>query len=201
MQVPQISSPRVKEIINHADVLFRAERNTLDKKFQEALRAGRSAARQTHNAGALVPAEAKCYLARNRDLIVGYATALATAHTSFSEPAGKEADNVLAHFAALTVAGSRLGFLGQADLTARRTGKPNSQAPLAAGGFESEAGEALDEGRKILDVQRVQIKNRPPAPPIIQHVYNATGPNSRISINSSDCSINLAVRSSGETTA
>ena len=71
MQVPQIRSPRVKEIIDHADVLFRAERNTLDKNFHEALRAGRSAARETHNAGALVPAEAKCYFARNRDLIVG----------------------------------------------------------------------------------------------------------------------------------
>lgn len=201
MQVPQIRSLRVKEIIDHADVLFRAERNTLDKNFQEELRAGRLAAWQTHNAGALVPAEATCYFGRNRDLIVGYATALATAHTAFSEPAGKDADAVLAHFAALTVAGSRSSFLGQADLTARRTGKPNSQTPLAAGRFEGEAGEALAEGRKILDVQRVQMKNKPPAQPIIQHVYNATGPNSRISINSSDYSTNLVVRSSDETTA
>lgn len=187
--------------MDHADVLFRAERNMLDKNFQDDLSVGRSAARQTNNAGALVPAEAKCYFARNRDLIVGYATALATAHTSFSKPAGKEADDMLAHFAALTVAGSRSGFLGQADLTARRTGTPNSQAPLAARGFEGEAGEALAEGRKILDVQRVQMKNRPPAQPIIQYIYNATGSNARISINSSDYSTNLVAGSSGETTA
>jgi hypothetical protein len=133
-------------------------------------------------------------------LIVGYATALAAAYTSFSEPAGKEADDMLAHFAALSVADSQAAFLGQADLRSRRTGKPNSQAPLAAGGFGGEAGKSLAEGRKILDVQRVQMKNKPPAQPIIQHVYNATGPNSRISINSSDYSTNLVVRSSGETT-
>jgi hypothetical protein len=44
-----------------------------------------------------------------------------------------------------------------------------------------EAGDALAEGRKILDVQRVQMKNRPPTPPTI---YNATGSNARITIGS-----------------
>lgn len=195
MQALQIRSAKAKQIIDHAEVLFKAERNTLDDNFQETLRTARFTARQTHNAGALVPAEAKCYFARNKDLIVGYATALATAHTSFSEPAGREADDVLSNFAALTVAGSRSGFLGQANLTAMRTRRPISQAPLAARGFEGEAGKAMAEGRKILDVQRVQMKNKPPTHAA---VYTATGPNARITINGSDHSINVTVSPSDE---
>lgn len=195
MQVPQIRSPRVKEIIDHAEVLLNAERNTLREKHEKELRAARFTARQTHNSGALVPAEAGCYFAHNRDLIVGYATALAAAHTSFSEPAGREANAVLSHFAALTVAGSRSGFVGQASLTALRTRKSNSQAPLVAREFEGEADKALGEGRRILDVQRVQMKNRPPTQPAI---YNATGPNARITINGTDHSTNLTVGPSDE---
>ncbi len=180
MQGPQITSPRVQEIIDHAEVLFNSERNTLGEKHEKELRIARFAARQTHNSGALIPAEAGCYFAHNRDLIVGYATSLAAAHASFLEPAGREAEALLSHFAALAVAGSRAGFVGQASLTAMRTGKSSSQVPLVAREFEGEASKALAEGRRILDVQRVQMKNRPPTQAAI---YSATGPNARITIN------------------
>jgi hypothetical protein len=195
MQSPQIRSPRVKEIIDHAEVLFRAERGTLGEKHEKALSAARFTARQTHNSGALVPVEAGCCFAHNRDLIVGYATSLAAAHTSFSEPAGRDADAVLSHFAALTVAGSRSGFVGRARLTAMRTGRSNSQVPLVAREFEGEAGRALAAGRRILDPQRVQMKNRPLTQPAI---YSATGPNARITINGTDRSTNLTVGPSDE---
>jgi len=195
MQVPQIRSARVKEIIDHAEVLFHPEQNTLREKHEEELRAAGFIARQTHNSGALVPAEARCYFAHTRNLIVSNATCLAAAYTSFSEPAGQEADAVLSHFAAMTVAGRRSSFVGQANLTAMRTRKSNSQVPLVAREFEREADKALAEGRRILDVQRVQMKNRPPTQPAI---YSATGPNARITINGSDHSTNLIVGPSDE---
>jgi len=195
MQVPQIRSPRVKEIIDHAEVLFRPERNTLSEKHEEELRAARFAARQTNNSGALVPAEAGCYFAHIRNLIVRKANCLATAYTSFSEPAGREADSVLSHFAAMTVAGHRSSFVDQASLTAMRTRKPNTQVRLVSREFEREADNALAEGLRILDMQRVQTKNRPPAQPTI---YSATGPNARITINGTDHSTNLTVGPSDE---
>jgi hypothetical protein len=62
MQVPQIRSARAKETIDHAEVLFKIERNMLDEIFQKEPKAARFAAQQIHNASALVPAEVKCYL-------------------------------------------------------------------------------------------------------------------------------------------
>ena len=195
MQVPQIRSPKVKEIIDHGEVLFQAERNTLCEKHENDLRVARFTARQTRNSGALVPTDARYYFAHIRDLIVSYATSLATAHTSFSEPAGPEADAMLSHFSALTVAGIRSGFVGQASLTAMRMRQSNSQVSLVAAEFEGEADKALAEGRKILQVQTVQMKNKPQTQSAI---YSATGPNARIIINGTDHSTNLAVGPSDE---
>jgi hypothetical protein len=179
-------------------VLFHPKRDTLREQYEEELKAARVAALQTNNTGALIPAEAKCYCSHTRNLIVSKANCLAEAFTSFSEPAGKEANDVLAYFAVMTAGARKASFIGQAQRAAAARGRPNAQASLAARGqFEREANKALVEGWKILDVQRVQMENRPPTQPA-NHTYSASGHNARININSTDHSTNLTIGASSD---
>jgi hypothetical protein len=185
-----MNSARLKEIMDHAEVLFKPEEITLRDKHEEDLRRARYDAEKTHNSGALFPAEAKCYVAHSKALVVTRAKCLAEAYESFGEAAGREANAELSQFFSTVVAVRRMSFESQARLTCVRTNRSDSQISGLAGGFEREAHIALLEGQKILDVQRTNMKNKPPA---IQPIYSYSASGSaRITIGT-DNSTNLTV--------
>jgi hypothetical protein len=151
--------------MDHAEVLFRPEQSHLAAKHNQELREAQHRARQTHNAGAMIPAEAACFVSHIKALTIARAESIAAAYTAFNEAAGLEAERDLAEHHQNTIAVRKSVFVYQANLTAVRTGKPHpSQLPFAARGFEAESSIALQEGRKILAMQRVGIQNRASQP-------------------------------------
>lgn len=145
---------RLKEIMDHAEVLFKPEQATLREQHHEDLARARFKAQKTGNSAAMFPAVAECYLAHIKTLVVAKANCLSNAYTAFYEPAGSEADRELSKFFATVVAARRMSFMSQANMEGARTSRSTSQVPYLAHGFERDAQVALFEGRRILDIQR-----------------------------------------------
>jgi hypothetical protein len=150
-----------KEIVSHFKVQFGPQQIELMDRFNKELREAQFRARQTGNSAAMLPAEASCYVAHTKALVVARAKCVADAYTVFSEPAGLEAEAELSSFFAMTVAAHKSTFQGQVELRRVRTGSPAHQLAHLLRGFEREARPALEEGRAILDRQRVGMRNRP----------------------------------------
>jgi hypothetical protein len=142
----------------------------IDKQHNTDLRVAQHKARQTGNSAAMLPAEAECYLAHIRTLVVAKAQSLADAHTAFNTPAGPEADREFFSFYIQTVAARKSAFEGQANLYNLRTKRSTAQVPFLLRGFERETRDALFEGQKILAIQRVQMTNKPAPPTPVQHI-------------------------------
>jgi hypothetical protein len=151
---------RLKQIMAHVDTQFNPERHRLRDWHHQELREARFRARETHNTAAVLPAEADCFIAHARALVVARAKCIADAYTAFNEPAGREADAELASFFAATVSGHKSTF--QATVERRRisTRDPMIQLVPILRRFKRDAHSALLEGQAILDGQRVEIKNR-----------------------------------------
>ncbi len=144
----------------HAEVQFNPQRIALGDRHDRELREARFRARQTHNAAAMLPAEAACSVAHAKALVVARAKCIADAYTAFNEPSGREAEVELATFFAMTVAARKSSFQGEVELRRMRTGGPTNQLVPLLRGFERDANPALLEGRAILDRQRVEMRNR-----------------------------------------
>ncbi len=185
-----MNASRLQEIMAHAKVLFEPEWSLLRDKHEEELRLARFKALKTGNSAAMFPAEAECYVAHAKALVVAKANCIATAYTSFHEATGREADAELSTFFATVVAARKASFAGHASLVHGRTGRSTSQVPYLLQGFERDANVALLEGRRILDKQRIEMKNKQHVP---HNVYNAQGPNARITINGTDNSSNTVM--------
>jgi hypothetical protein len=140
---------RHKEIMSHAEVQFGSQWHALGDQHNKELRDAQSHARQTHNSAAMLPAEAACYIAHAKSLVVARAKCLADAYTVFNVPAGLEAEAELASFFATTVAARKSTFQGQAELHRLRTGDSAHQLAPLLQSFERDAGSALLEGRAI----------------------------------------------------
>ena len=156
-----MDTARHKEIMSHAEVQFDPQRIALRDRHNRELREVQFRARQTHNAAAMLPAEAACYIAHAKALVVAKAKCIADAYTAFNEPAGREAEAELASFFVMTVAARKSSFQGEVELRRMRTGSPTNQLVPVLHGFERDANPALLEGRAILDKQRVEMKNKP----------------------------------------
>jgi hypothetical protein len=171
-----MNSTRLREISNHAEALLTPERITLSLKHEEDLRLARYQASRKHNAASLFPLEFECYVAHTKALILAKANCLAAAYRSFDEAAGPEAYKELLEFCSIVVAALKMNFEAHARLTSVRTNRSASQIPHLVGGFERATHVARLEGKRILDVQSVQMKNRPPQPTIHHtHSYRANG--------------------------
>lgn len=156
----EMHTSRHKEIMAHAEVQFGPQWTVLRDEHDKGLREAQFRARQTHNAAAVLPAEAACYVAHAKALVVAKAKCIAEAYTAFNEPAEKEAEAELALFFATTVAARKSSFQGEIALRRMRTGLATNQLVPLLRRFESDCGPALVEGRAILDRQRVETKNR-----------------------------------------
>ena len=146
--------------MSHAEVLFSPQWKALQDQHNRELREARWRAGQTHNAAATLPAEAACYIADAKALVVAKAKCIAEAYTAFNEPAGREAEVELATFFATAVAACKSSFRAEAELRRMRTGSPTSQVAPLVRGFEREANPALLEGRAILVKQQAEVKNK-----------------------------------------
>jgi|GEM_PF-462884 predicted nucleic acid-binding protein len=160
MNISKMDTARHKEIMYHAEVQFNPQRIALGDRHDRELREARFRARQTHNAAAMLPAEAACSVAHAKALVVARAKCIADAYTAFNEPSGREAEVELATFFAMTVAARKSSFQGEVELRRMRTGGPTNQLVPLLRGFERDANPALLEGRAILDRQRVEMRNR-----------------------------------------
>src|ERR1022692_4510005 len=65
-----MNAARLKEIMSHVEVQFSPQRTTLGDWHQEELREARFRARETHNPAAILPAEANCYIAHAKSLVI-----------------------------------------------------------------------------------------------------------------------------------
>src|ERR1019366_5497737 len=122
-----MDTARHKEIMSHAEVQFDPQRIALRDRHNRELREVQFRARQTHNAAAMLPAEAACYIAHAKALVVAKAKCIADAYTAFNEPAGREAEAELASFFVMTVAARKSSFQGEVELRRMRTGSPTNQ--------------------------------------------------------------------------
>jgi rRNA-processing protein FCF1 len=155
-----MDAARLKEIMSHAEVQFNPERNWLRDWHQKELREARFRASETHNAAAMLPAEAECYIAHTKALVIARAKCIADAYTAFNEPAGQEADTELQSLYSQTVAARKASFQGEVELRRLRTRKPMNQLVPLLRRFERDAHSALVEGKVILDRQRLEMRNR-----------------------------------------
>jgi predicted nucleic acid-binding protein len=161
-----MNAEKYKEIMAHVDAQFAPQWNALRHKHNEELRAAQYRARQTHNSAAMLPAEAECYIAHAKDIVVARANYIAEAFTAFNEPAGHEANTALARFFVEVVGGRKAAFQGAVLQRQQQTRQVFSQLPFILRSFEREANEALLTGRAILDKQRVQLTHRAVVPEV-----------------------------------
>ena len=154
---------RHKEIMSHAEVQFGPQWTILRAAHNSELRQAQFRARQTHNSAAMLPAEAACYIAHTKALVVTKAKCIADAYTAFNETAGLDAEAELMSFYNTVVEARKSSFTGEVALRQMRTGISTHQLPHLLRGFERETNSALVEGKAILDRQRVLMKNRLPS--------------------------------------
>src|ERR1035441_1054295 len=107
---------RHSEIMASVETQFAPLRITLREEHTQRLKDARYRARQTHNAGALLPAEAACYIAHAKAVVVARAKCMAAAYNSFKQPAGAKAHAELAGFFVQVVGGSKAAFQGEIQL-------------------------------------------------------------------------------------
>jgi hypothetical protein len=151
-----------KEVMAHAEVQFAPQRDALGNQHNQELRQAQYRARTTNNTAAMLPAEARCYVAHARALVVAWAKAIADAYTSFNKPTGPEADRELSSFCAIVLASRKASFAGEVELRQIRTRDRNNNGQLAGllRTFDRSANPALLEGRAILNKQRVVWINK-----------------------------------------
>jgi len=154
-------SDRYKEIISHVEAQFAPIRNALGDEHIKDLREAQFRARKTNNSGAMLPVEAASYIAHAKALVVARAKCIAEAYTAFNEPAGREATDELTSFFTQTVGGRKSAFHGMMEQRRMATHDPMTQLTFILHGFDRDTHPALDEARAILDMQRVQMVNKP----------------------------------------
>jgi hypothetical protein len=160
------------EIENFATSAFAVARDRIvnehaDKKKSVLAQVGR-----THNSGGYLPALTKWGAERLREMILAQADAYVEAFTIHGVPSDRQAEKTLEMAGMQFAAGTISGILGELDLLAKRTNRPQ-QAP---GGYVNREinhamGSALDEGKLRLQRQRITAKTAQaqpasaPAPP------------------------------------
>ena len=144
-----MDTARHKEIMAHAEVQFGPQWAALRNRHNSELREAQFRARQTNNSAAMLPAEAACYIAHAKALVVARAKCIADAYSAFNEPVGQEGQLELASFFATTVAARKSSFQGEAELRGTRTRSSTNQLVPLLRGFEREARPALEEARAI----------------------------------------------------
>lgn len=160
----QVNPRRHREFMAHVEVQFAPTWIALQEEHLLELRQAQFRARQTHNRGALLPAEAAAYVSHSKALTVARAKCIADTYSAFDEPTGSEAEQELSGFFSATVAARKASFRANAELRQTRTREliDHTQLSGCLRGFEREASAALLEARAILDKQRVEVRNRPP---------------------------------------
>ena len=108
----------------------------------------------------MLPAEAASYIAHAKALVVARAKCIAEAYTTFNEPTGREAVEEFALFFAQAVGGRKSAFQGKMEQRRMATRDPMTQLTFLLRGFDRDAHPALEEGRAILDKQRVDMINK-----------------------------------------
>lgn len=155
-----MDAARLKEVMAYVDTQFNPQWSALRDSHHEELREARFRARETHNTAAMLPAEADCYIANTRAIVIARAKCIADAYTAFNEAAGRDAETELQSFYSQTVAGRKASFQGEVESRRLRTRKPMHQLAPLLRRFERDARPAWFEGLAILDKQRVEMKNR-----------------------------------------
>jgi predicted nucleic acid-binding protein len=153
---------RRKEVMSHAEAQFKPLWIALAEQHGRELKEAQLRARQTNNVGAMLPAEADCYISHAKALVIAWAKCAAQAYNSFGEAAGQDADESLSMFFSQIVSARKSAFQGMAQLRATRTRNLTTLTQLHGllAGFDREASVALLEARAILDRQRVEMINR-----------------------------------------
>ena len=167
-----VRSANHSAIMQSVEVQFAPIRNELLDEHTRLLRSAQGLARKTNNAGAMLPAEAKCYIEHAQALVVARAQCMAEAYTTFNTPARQEAQAELAQFFAQVVGGRRSAFEGEVRLRESRTNQVFGQLPFILRSFEKEANDGLVKGRAILERQRVEFEHQPATPPTTKYVID-----------------------------
>jgi len=161
-----------KELDDLIETTFRATEARLSDEHSRDLRESQARARQTHNAAALLPAEADSYIRQIRALTVARAQSLAEAYTAFNQPCGDAAEKDLADYYNVVQSARRSTFEQQSRLMALRTGTSLSQLPGLLLRFGTDSHSALLEGKSILAKQRAAFRNSLSSP--LEVAGNAT---------------------------
>lgn len=153
---------RRKRIVEHIEVLFKPERTVHREKHEARLREAQFKARLTNNSAAMIPAEAECFLSHARELTLAKAQAIADAFTAFNEVSDEKATEELGGFCATVFAARKSAFISHITQRAIRTGMSQPHLTGLAMSFDSGIADAMEEGRRILDKQKVAFENKSP---------------------------------------
>lgn len=153
---------RRKRVVEHADVLFKPEWAAQREKHEKSLREAQFKSRQTNNNAATVPAEAECFVSHAKALTLAKAQAIAEAFTAFNAGSDNKAVEELGGFCATVFAARKSAFISHVTQRAIRTGKPQPHLTGLVMSFDRGASDAMQEGRRILDKQKVAIENSVP---------------------------------------
>ncbi len=145
--------------MDHAEVLFKPEWSVLREEHNHQLREAQFKATKSGNGAAMVPAEAECYVAHIKALVIAKAESIAAAYNAFNEPAGTEAERELVSFASSVAAARKSAFVHQVSIRATRTGKAMPHMTGLVMDFDRGRNDALLIGYRILATQRVAMQN------------------------------------------
>ncbi len=150
-----------KDIAEFLETTFQATRARLGEEDRRDLHESQSKARRTHNAAALLPAEADSYIRHIKALTVARAQTIADAYTAFGESSGEAGEKDLTDYYNTVLSARRGAFQGHSELVCRRTGISGSQIHGLLRRFETDSHAALLEGKSILVKQRAAFRNPP----------------------------------------
>jgi pyrimidine deaminase RibD-like protein len=148
-----------KEIAEFLETTFQATQARLGEEHRRDLGESQSKAWRTHNAAAVLPAEADSFIRHIKALTVARAQTIADAYTAFGESSGEAGENDLTNYYNTLLAARRSAFQGESELVCRRTGISGSQVPRLLRRFETDSHAALLEGKSILVKQRTAFRN------------------------------------------
>jgi diguanylate cyclase (GGDEF)-like protein len=155
------------EIAKVIETTFRAEQARLGEEHSGDLRESRAKANSTHNAAAILPAEADSYIRHTRALTVARAEAIADAYGLFRESSGKAGQRDLEDYFNIVKQATRNAFESQARLMLVRRGQVG-HLTQQLGGFlrklETDCHPALLEGKKILARQDAEFRGQASVP-------------------------------------
>lgn len=157
-----LTPERRKRIVEHAEVLFKPEWTVHREKHEIELREAQFKARKTNNSAAMVPAEVECFVSHAKELTLAKAQAIAAAFTAFNEPSDDEGFKELSGFCASVFAGRKATFISHVTRRAVRTGVALPHITSLVMSFDRAASDAMQEGRRILEKQKVAIENSSP---------------------------------------